>query len=358
MFEIIFLIAAGVYFLALTYISIGLMNDLPAKNNNPSVSVIIAARNEEENIAECLASLENQDYSNYEVIVADDFSTDRTGEIIDSFVSKNNCFRKIVPEENSTLTGKANALDSAIDASLGEILLFTDADCVVPSTWIRSVVSYYTADTGMVNGFSVTNAEGVLSGIESTDLVFLVAVAAGMANKGHPVSCIGNNMSVAKGVYLETGGYKSIPVSVTEDYALLNKIHSLNKYEISFPLDAGTVIMTKAHTSFMDLIQQKKRWALGGLASVNKSIILMVISYLVNLLFVLSFFFYSPQVLLIIIFKLFSEFLFLYQVHDKLGIQNNIKYFPFFEIYYILYTITLPVLILLNRKVVWKGRTY
>jgi hypothetical protein len=62
----------------------------------------------------------------------------------------------------------------------------------------------------MVNSFSVTNAENILSGIESIDLVFLVSVAAGMANNGYPVSCIGNNMSVRKGVYLETGGYKSI----------------------------------------------------------------------------------------------------------------------------------------------------
>jgi cellulose synthase/poly-beta-1,6-N-acetylglucosamine synthase-like glycosyltransferase len=360
MFEIIFLTASAIYFLILIYLSLGLSKKFTTQDKKPYVSVIIAARNEEENIVKCMQSLYDQDYSdlNYEVIIADDHSTDNTSALIERFIADKKCFKKLVPDKESRLTGKVNALKSAVDASSGDILLFSDADCILPSSWISGMVKYYDDNTGMVNSFSVTNAEGIISGMQSIDLVFLISVAAGMANNGYPVSCIGNNMSVKKEAYNMTGGYSQLPASVTEDYALLNGIKSLDKYKIIFPVDEKIIVTTKAHTSLKELLGQKKRWALGGLSAPNISLLLMIISYTVNLLMVLSLFFYSSGVFTIILFKLLSEILFLHQVHKQLGITKNLRYFFFFEIYYILYTLLLPIILLFSRKIVWKGRTY
>jgi len=360
MFEIIFLSVTGIYFLILAFLSLGLSGKLPQHDNKPSVSVIVAARNEENNIEECLNSLNNQDYDkqNYEVIIADDFSTDSTGAEIDQFICGKDNFRKITPDSAGNLRGKTNALESAVKAAKGEIILFTDADCTVLPSWIGSMVSYYNKSTGMVNSFSTVPVNNIITGMQSIDLLFLISVAGGMANNGYPVSCIGNNMSVRNDVYNATGGYKEFPDSITEDYLLLNKVKELRTFKIVFPLDESLLVSTKPQSSITELLQQKKRWALGGLAKTNLSFPLMVISYLTNLLIVISFFFYSAEILAIVLFKISAELFFLYPVHKKLNLSRNLRYFIFFEIYYITYTISLPVILLFNRKVRWKGRIY
>jgi cellulose synthase/poly-beta-1,6-N-acetylglucosamine synthase-like glycosyltransferase len=361
MFEIIFLSLTGIYFLILAVISSGLSRKLKLnKNFTPFVSVIIAARNEERNILSCLNSLNNQDYqkNKFEVIIADDSSTDKTGSIIDSFIVSHTNFKKIIPSAGNILYGKANALKSAITNSTGEILLFTDADCTVPEKWISTIVQYYSGGTGMVNSFSIVPAVNLFTGIQNLDYLFLIGIAGGMANNGFPASCIGNNMSVKRSVYKETGGYDNIPVSVTEDYALLNSINKLNKYEIIFPVDKELLVITEPCRSLGDLIKQKKRWASGGLKLFNKSILLMSAAYLTNLMMILSFFFFSSQVLSIMLFKIISEFFFLYHISKKLGILNNLKYFLFFEIYYIVYTTFLPIVFLFSREITWKDRKY
>ena len=357
MFEIIFLTVTGLYFLVLMFLTSGLAINIPGSTLTPFVSVIIAARNEETNILECLNSLAGQDYKYYEVIIADDHSTDKTGLIIESFISLHQNFKKVNPPLNK-LPGKTNALLSAIEIASGDMLLFTDADCIVPTRWISGTVKYYSANTGMVNGFSTANADNILNGIQSIDLIFLVSVAAGMANNGHPASCIGNNVSIKKIVYEETGGYRKIHESITEDYELINSVSKLKKYSVVFPSDKDLVIKTKGEASLAKLISQKKRWASGGLSTPNISLLLMSLSFVTNLCILISIFFYTPQVLTILILKISSDLFFLINIHNKLNLTRNLKYFIFFEIYFILYTTFLPLLLLVNKKITWKEREY
>ena len=102
--------------------------------NKPSASVVIAARNEEKNIGRLLTALVNQTYSEelFEIIVADDDSTDGTADIVLEFSNKFN-FVKLVKIENreQVKSPKKNALAQAIKMAKGEIILSTDADCMV-----------------------------------------------------------------------------------------------------------------------------------------------------------------------------------------------------------------------------------
>jgi len=361
MFEIILLILVSAYFILLVFISTGLSRKISKQNlSKPFISVIIAARDEENNITACIDSLLNQSYDkdNYEVIIADDFSSDRTGDIIDKYIIDKLNFRKITPDINNSLTGKMNALDSALKCASGEIILFTDADCTVPENWIKNKVSYYKNNTAMVNGFTITSSDNLPGSVESIDLIFLISVAAGMANNGFPVSCIGNNMSVSKKVYDETGGYSSFKKNVAEDYLLLNAVRSLNKYKIIFPVDPDGLVKTEAHKNIKDIFRQKKRWASGGLSVPNMSFFLMAISFITNSMILISPFFLSSAVIVIISSKIFSDLFFLKQVFDKLKLKLNLLHFILFEIYYVVYTIILPVILLFNRKIIWKGRNY
>ena len=110
---------------------------------NPKVSIILPARNEEEFIGKCLDSLVKQDYENYEIIVIDDSSEDRTGEIISEYAKK---YPKIIPvsarPKPDGWMGKNWACMEGYGKATGELLLFTDADTKHAENVITLAVSH------------------------------------------------------------------------------------------------------------------------------------------------------------------------------------------------------------------------
>src|ERR1035437_8712550 len=183
MLEIIFLVAVSFYFSIIILFSIGLRKKYPRINDEdlPHATVIVAARNEEKNIDNCMVSLNKLTYpeGKLEIIIVDDFSEDGTGNIINEFIKDKPLFKKITPDLNSALKGKVNAVASAIKISKGKIILLTDADCEVTVTWAVTLASYYKNDVGIVNGFTVINNGNIFSAIQGIDLVFLLSAASG-----------------------------------------------------------------------------------------------------------------------------------------------------------------------------------
>ena len=113
------------------------------QHNNPKVSIILPARNEEKFIRKCLSSLLNQDYVNYEVIAIDDSSEDDTGKIIEEY-SKNDSkvvYVKARPKPDGWM-GKNWACMEGVRKSTGELLLFTDSDTVHSENAISLAVSH------------------------------------------------------------------------------------------------------------------------------------------------------------------------------------------------------------------------
>ena len=110
---------------------------------NPKVSIILPARNEEEFIGKCLDSLVKQDYENYEIIVIDDSSEDKTGEIISEYAKK---YPKIIPvsarPKPDGWMGKNWACMEGYGKATGELLLFTDADTKHAENVITLAVSH------------------------------------------------------------------------------------------------------------------------------------------------------------------------------------------------------------------------
>jgi len=110
---------------------------------NPKVSIILPARNEEEFIGKCLDSLVKQDYENYEIIVIDDSSEDKTGEIISEYAKK---YPKIIPvsarPKPDGWMGKNWACMEGYGKATGELLLFTDADTTHAKNIITLAVSH------------------------------------------------------------------------------------------------------------------------------------------------------------------------------------------------------------------------
>lgn len=105
----------------------------------PKISVVILAYNEEVLLPGCLESVFNQEFDKrlYEVIVVDNASTDKTGQIAKSKGAR-------VIKENKK--GYALALNAGIKASQGEIIAITDADCRVPRDWLKKIANHFDQD--------------------------------------------------------------------------------------------------------------------------------------------------------------------------------------------------------------------
>ena len=109
----------------------------------PEVSVIVAARNEERNIEEALQSILHQDYPELEIIVVNDRSTDRTGQILAALAERDKRLRPVhLAELPPGWLGKNHALYFAAQQATGQYLLFTDADIVMHPATITKAMSY------------------------------------------------------------------------------------------------------------------------------------------------------------------------------------------------------------------------
>jgi glycosyltransferase involved in cell wall biosynthesis len=108
----------------------------------PRVSLLFAARDEEEKLPSALATLATLDYPNLEIIAADDRSNDATGRILDDFAATRQNFRVVhIQELPPGWLGKPHALQQAFEASTGEYLLFSDADVRFKPDSIRRAIA-------------------------------------------------------------------------------------------------------------------------------------------------------------------------------------------------------------------------
>lgn len=363
MFEIIFLTAVSLYFIQLVIFAVGASIKFPklAEDKLPAISIIVAARNEEDNILDCMKSLDALIYpeNKIEIILVNDHSTDSTGELISSFIKDKPKFKTIVPQSAiGNLKGKTNALANALKIASGEIIFTTDADCIVSPLWVKTIASYYKKNVGFVGGFTTQEDYNAFVGMQAVDFIYLLTVAAGSINLNKPLSCIGNNMSYRKKVYDEVGGYENLPFSVTEDFNLLMAMHKLKKYKIIYPLDAGGLVTSKACPDWKTLFWQKKRWGVGGAESDLFGYLVMAWGFISHLFMMLTPFFFSITALYLCLFKISVDYFFVYPVFKKLKLRLKASNFLAFELYFIIYVVLLPFVVLPNRKVKWKGREF
>ena len=182
-----------------------------ANSCQPTVSVIIAARNEQELIADCLRSVLAQDYPSqlYEIIVIDDNSTDDTRRIAERIASGQIVRIKVLaaPACPSGIGPKKHALSFGISQSTGTILMLTDADCRVSPRWIQSHVKLYDERTGAVAGTVLpVRRNGIVETLRWLERVLVNYTAASAASWGLPASVNGGNFSYRRSLFERVGG--------------------------------------------------------------------------------------------------------------------------------------------------------
>ena len=328
----------------------------------PNVSIIVAARNEERNIGECLAALVKLDYlkEKFEIIIVDDGSTDQTSSVVQEYSGRYPHVKLISAEsEVGNLRGKANALSQGIAQSRGEILMFTDADCTVPEAWLKETVSYYTEGVAVVAGFTFLVSEKSFDAVQAIDWFFLYGVAAATAGWNIPLTGVGNNLSVRRSAYDRVGGYRNLRFSVTEDYALVQAIWQTTRMRVRYPLNLETLVQSKPCASWKELYRQKQRWGVGGLEMVLRGFLLMAVHFAMHLSILVGFILASPWVLVTAIAgKFLGDLLFLWKPIYVFKKYRLLNFFLLFELYYSIYELLIPFVALLSKRVVWKERAF
>jgi cellulose synthase/poly-beta-1,6-N-acetylglucosamine synthase-like glycosyltransferase len=330
-------------------------------DGEPFVSVVIAARNEEESLAACLSSVTNQTYppEKFEVIVMNDYSTDGTEQVGNSFVQRYPNVTLYRVQDDQQLQGKTNALAQGIDLARGEIILITDADCTVPSTWIEQTVRRYAPAVGVVGGMTLQQARNSFEGMQSLDWAYLLGVAASSAALGMPLTSIGNNFSFRKEAYNDVGGYRSLPFSITEDYRLFQAIIATQRWAYRYPLDPTLLVISQPCRTVRDIFRQKHRWGTGGREMKLSGLWIMAVGFSLHAALLVGLVVGQiTAVLTALLVKSIADYAFLHRVLSRVQRRDLLIYFFSFELYFILYVVALPFIVFLGGKVVWKGRTY
>ena len=227
------------------------------------VSVIVVAKDEENNLGFLLSSLESQSVKDFELVLASDRSRDRTLEMMKAFAEKHGSRVKVLEntEEVEHLGPKQFVLDIAVGAASGEVLVFTDADCTVPPRWVEKMQLYFRDPrVGLVFGqISLKREKGFFKNFQAFDQPLIHQYNSATAGLGMPGSCFGNNLVARKAVIEQIGGFHSLGYTLTEDAALATAA-ARSGWRVRVSTRSDTMIQTVAQERWRDFVNQHLRW--------------------------------------------------------------------------------------------------
>lgn len=332
----------------------------------PTVSIIIPARNEADEVSRCLYGAIHQNYpaDKIEIILVNDHSTDGTLAIAKLMEDRYPELRVLDLPEG--LEGKKAALTYGISQAEGEVILQTDADCRLQPYWARHMAAQFKGNTGMVAGpIQVEFAqESWFERFQALESMGLIAITAGSIASGHPNMCNGANLAYLKEAFEKVNGFEGVDkVASGDDELLMQKIRIKGKYHIRFAKCQDAIVFTKAIPEWKDLRTQRLRWVSKARAYLNKGTnAVQVLSYLafVGLPVLLLGGFVNPMFSLVAIelfvLKLVADFYLMYrslQFFHKLPLLTQVIPLQFV---YIPYVIWIGLAGNFVKKYNWKGR--
>lgn len=265
----IILVFSGLYILCIGAFTYGLYcvisNEVQhSEKSIGKVSVIIAAKNEEQNILNPLQSLANQsfDKSDFEVIVIDDNSTDRTFEVVSDFMERHCDLRiRLFKADGS---GKKQAVAQALHLAENDIVMVTDADCELPPRWIEKTVGFMAAnELKMILGpVLLSPCDTFFEKIQVLEHLSLIASTAGSAAIGMPVMCNGANMAYDRKSALEVEKYRTdMDIASGDDVFLMEQfVKHFGSHSVRFLFDTDAIVKTQSMPDLKSFFRQRRRW--------------------------------------------------------------------------------------------------
>ncbi len=330
-------------------------------------SVIVPARNEEQNIAACLQSILDNDYPPelIEILVMDDHSTDRTAEIAGSFDRVRCLSLARFLGDRSVHAYKKKALEVAISQARGTVILTTDADCMVPPNWLKHIAAAYKQTHAvMVAGpVAYINDGSLISRFQSLDFMTMQGITAAAAALHLGYMSNGANLSFRKEAFDAVGGYKGIDhLASGDDYLLTMKLQQRFPGRFSFLSHQEAIVQTLPQPDWKSFLNQRIRWASKtGKYKDHRLTGILLLVYLFNLglllLTILALIRPSlwPHWLGLFFFKFFVELVLLLPIAKFFGRRRELTAFLFLQPLHIGY-IVLAGWLGFRGSYEWKGR--
>ncbi|TNE55594.1 MAG: glycosyltransferase [Bacteroidetes bacterium] len=231
------------------------------KKEFPPVSIVIAARNESDNLYHNLPLILNQDYPNFEVVVVNHQSIDNSYQVLYAMRMNDPKLKLIEVERSKHLgTGKKFPLSLGIKAANHELLLLTDADCRPESKdWLSLMVSRLTGSKKMVLGYApYKKQKGFLNRLIRLDTAFIGMNYLSFARAGLPYMGVGRNLAYTKSLFESVNGFKSHYSIISGDDDLFVQ-DAAKKRNYTIQVDSNTFCLSDAKESWADWMRQKAR---------------------------------------------------------------------------------------------------
>jgi len=335
------------------------------QNDKDFVSVIVACRNEQDNIANIIQKVKNQNFDKdrFEMIVVNDHSKDDTLEIIEK--ESQSWEKLIIVCMNAGEEGKKSAIEKGISLAKGDIILCTDADCSVNENWIATIIRYFEDEKIKMVSAPVVflDGKGFFQQLQSLEFLSLIGSGAAAIGRGKSIFCNGANLAYRKSIFLELNAFDNNTVS-GDDVFLMHHIKQKYAGGIAFAKQKDAIVKTSCQPNIKAFINQRKRWAAKSSSykdfdTIAISVLVFLMNISITTLFVLCLFNMQWLVVFVTLFlvKYIADYLFLLPVLKFFRKRNLAFWILPFEIFYCFY-IVLIVILSFTNSFEWKGRTH
>lgn len=332
------------------------------------ISVIIPARNEENNIIKLLSDLEEQNYpkDKFEVIIINDHSEDHTKEYVENFMHRSVIDVHLHNLYEQAISPKKEAIEYGIKQSRGEIILTTDADVRIGQDWLKEMnQAFHSKHVMMVFGPVSYSGKGIFHHIQSLEFAALVGSGAASLRNKIPSMCNGANLAYRKKVFFEVNGFEENKIVPSgDDEFLMHNIFKKYPEGVQFLKNQKAIVETSSSKKLKSFIDQRMRWASKWkYYKSNKTKMLAILIFVLNFLWagfllVTVFNKINPVYFLIgLLVKFIVDFLFVNKVMQFL--KKRFHYFSFLllELLYPFYVLLISVFGSVGGYK-WKGRRF
>lgn len=347
------------------------INGLDVQNAVP-VTIVIAARNEEDNILECVSSCLDQDYPEdlLEVIVVDDQSEDDTYTILENQVkdSRFKLMRLGVWKRTTIVGSKKKALSYGINHAQGSMIFTTDGDCIVPRSWVRNGVAVMqNSDARIGTGpLSIAEGRGFLHHFQVLDTAVTNLIHCGGQRMHVGTLGTGANLVFYKEDFIRSNCYEdNMQIASGDDVFLIRSLEKTHPGKSCYLKSRDSMVKTFGLRSLSAFFSQRLRWS--SKMKYMKNGTLTAIAYLIFLarwvpltLVVVSLIFQNNVLLIAgtiaLAWRWILEFVVNLKALDWFSTRNSLWWFFPANVFYSWYILILGVFGFLPLNLEWKDR--
>lgn len=347
----------------INYLPLGLLKSSTLLSNSDfePISVIICAKNEDENLTEFLPKVLTQDYPDFEVIVVNDCSWDNTENVVDEFAKIFPNLRKTnIKEDKYYKHGKKFAVLVGIKAAKNNLLVFTDADCYPSSDqWLKAMAKSFAKPKEVVLGYGAYEKQkSFINKLIRFDAFMIAVNYLSAAIKGKAYMGVGRNLAYTKELFYKQKGFSNhYHINSGDDDLFVNQ--AANNQNVNVVIDKTAITYSPAKKTIKEWRLQKARHLstapLYNASSKSK----IIFSYFSQYFFYLSIFALLIHVKTIVLFpiifavKITMQLIILNSVAKKLNERDLLIGSVIYELILLIFYPIFHITKLLNKPNKW-----